>query len=103
MESGQRQPAGPATGFVQEGAQRYCGSFQLADWFKGLHTAAGSWAESLRPWYATVGPGWVSTGKWLCGHLMQHEMQHGGASSPVQSGQVCSLSGNKLWLKSKSS
>ena len=63
MEGGQRQPAGPAARFVQEGALRYCGSFQLANWFKGLRAAAGSWAESLRPWRAAVGPGRGSTGK----------------------------------------
>lgn len=49
MEGGEQQPMGPAARFVQEGALRYSGNFQLANWFKGLHATAGSWAEGLRP------------------------------------------------------
>lgn len=54
--------AGPAARIVQEGAQCYCGSFQLANRFKRLCTAAESGAESLCPWCATVDPGWGSKG-----------------------------------------
>jgi len=48
MEGGQWQPAGPATHSAQEeGAQCYCGSFQLADWLEGVGTQSGDPSREL--------------------------------------------------------